>query len=453
MSQNDAAKFGPGADDMFSFDLATGATMDLGGGDDTVSAMADAVTQVRLTFTSAEVGNGFANDSNTMANQDGGLAVRMQAEDGADGLVGPVSRFDDEGVTFESDGSYTFDVRDLVSGAQRGNGFDTVTLGTLAADRIVERFSMEAYYINGGMGDDRITGGGANDFLVGGAGNDMLDGRRGNDSFIGGGGDDMIRGGVGADLSIFTVATEGSDKIDLGRGRDTVNVVAATTALQVRLTFTSAEIGNGMANDGGVLANQDGGLAVRLQAEDGIGGLAGAVSRFDDEGMTFVGVTAGVTFDVRDLVSGTARGDQFDVVVLGTAGNNRLNETSEARSYYVNAGMGDDRVKGGLDADFLVGGAGNDALQGNQGADSLLGGSGNDTFVFAGDVGADTVFDFVSGTDKIDLSAYAVGFADLSFATVGANAVVGVDTDGNTVSDFQITLLNVAAPVEGDFVF
>ena len=72
---------------------------DLGKGEDTVLVKGTA-EQVRLTFTSADVSNGNPLDSNTMANQDGGLAVRLQAEDGADGLTGPISRFDDEGITF-----------------------------------------------------------------------------------------------------------------------------------------------------------------------------------------------------------------------------------------------------------------------------------------------------------------------------------------------------------------
>ena len=50
---------------------------DLGDGNDTVTISAGrGVPEVRLTFTSSEVGNGNARDSNTMANQDGGLAVR-----------------------------------------------------------------------------------------------------------------------------------------------------------------------------------------------------------------------------------------------------------------------------------------------------------------------------------------------------------------------------------------
>ncbi|MFC7688506.1 hypothetical protein ACFQY5_01525 [Paeniroseomonas aquatica] len=160
-------------------DAAT--SQDLGKGEDTVLVKGSA-EQVRLTFTSAEVGNGNPLDSNTMANQDGGLAVRLQAENGADGLTGPISRFDDEGITFKSASpGLTFDVRDLVAGTQRGDQFDAVTLGTAKDDRTDVSGSREAYYINAGMGNDSLTGGKGNDFLVGGAGDDWLKGGRGDD--------------------------------------------------------------------------------------------------------------------------------------------------------------------------------------------------------------------------------------------------------------------------------
>ena len=374
-------------------DAAT--SQDLGKGDDTVLVKGSA-EQVRLTFTSAEVGNGNPLDSNTMANQDGGLAVRLQAENGADGLTGPVSRFDDEGITFKSASpGLTFDVRDLVAGTQRGDQFDAVTLGTAKDDRYDESGSREAYYINAGMGNDSLTGGNGHDFLVGGAGDDWLKGGRGDDSLL---------GGAGNDTAVFKPARDGADTIDLGAGDDVV-LVQHGRGEQIRLTFTSAEVGNGNANDSNTLLNQDGGLAVRFQMEDGADGLKGPISRFDDEGITFK-ATHGSTFDVRDLVAGTQRGDQFEAVQLGTMANDVIDHSGDRDAYYVNAGMGDDAVTGGSGRDFLVGGAGNDTLTGGAGQDSLLGGGGADTFVFnTCDTTPDSIVDFVAADDTIQLDA------------------------------------------------
>jgi len=446
-----------GEEDVLRFDISDGrpVRLDLGEGDDTVRIRADDDddSQVRLTFTSAEVGNGDPRDSDTMANQDGRLAVRVQAEDDDGETSGRISRFDDEGIRFVGRGDLTFDVRDLVSGVARGDMFDVVQLGTMDDDLFDERGERAAYYVNGGMGDDEATGGRGDDFLVGGAGNDALDGRRGDDSFIGGGGDDSVLGRQGDDVATLTLATDGADEINLGGGSDTVNVVAPIEAGQVRLTFTSAEVGDGETRDSGALTNQDGGLAVRLQAEDGAGGLSGVVSRLDDEGISFVSGTPGVTFDVRDLVSGTERGDQFDVVRLGTRRDDGFDERGEETASYINGGSGEDRLRGGRVEDFLVGGIDDDSLNGRQGDDSMIGGGGDDTFSFRGNAGDDLILDFISGEDTIDLSAFEIEFADVVSTTSGADTLLGVDTDGDDAADFEITLVNAAAPLETDFLF
>jgi Ca2+-binding RTX toxin-like protein len=404
--------------------------VDLGSGSDLVVVSADAPTEVRLTFTSAQVGNGAVNDSNSMMNQDGGLAVRLQAENGSDGLTGSLSRYDDEGITFVGGTGVTFDVRDLVSGVQRGNLFQVVTLGTIGADTLTAVQAARPYYFNAGMGDDTITGGTTNDFLVGGAGLDTLDGGGANDTYIGGGGNDAITDtGGGNDTAIVNVSTDGSDSVNLGDGSDVVTVASATPG-QVRLTFTSAQVGNGNPNDSNTMANQDGGLAVRMQAEDGGDALTGPISRYDDEGIAFV-AGPGVTFDVRDLVSGVQRGDEFAVVTLGTVAADTLTAVQPTRSYYFNAGMGNDSVTGGLANDFLVGGAGNDRLEGGAGDDQHIGGGGNDGFAFSlgSETGADTIIDF----QKIDILVTDALLRDGNkdgFISFGANGVLDLDAGG-----------------------
>ena len=441
-----------GGDDFVRFDISRGAPVNrnLGAGDDVVEVRGnDALRQVRVTFTSAEVGNGNPNDAGTLANQDGGLAVRVQAEDGQGNLTGAISRFDDEGIEFTSRGDVKFDVRDLTNGAQRGDFFDVVRLGTIAGDVIDESGESESYYINAGMGDDVVTGGNNRDFLVGGGGNDTLTGNAGDDSFIGGGGVDRIFGGEGNDTQLFNVATDGADQTDLGAGNDAVRVTAPGGG-QVRLTFTSGEVGNGNANDSNTLANQDGGLAVRFQTEGPNDTLTGPVARFDDEGINFVADFAtGQTFEVRDLPTGVSRGN-FQVVRLGTGGADTIDDTGRAITYYTNAGAGDDTVFGGTLSDFLVGGAGNDRLNGREGDDRFIGGGGADVFEFSGTTGNDTILDFASGTDKIDLRAFGINASNVTQSTAGGVTTVFVDT---AATDFTITLSNGAVPVTSDFVF
>ena len=249
----------------------------------------------------------------------------------------------------------------------------------------------------------------------------------------------------------FDISKSGGVSRDLGDSQDSVRVKSDDDVDQIRLTFTSSEVGNGNANDSGILANQDAGLAVRVQAEDGSGNLTGPISRFDDEGITFT-TKDDATFDVRDLVSGTERGDQFDVVMLGTSAGDTFNESGSSEAYYVNGGMGDDVITGGSANDFLVGGAGNDRLNGGGGDDSFIGGGGADVFIFTDTPGDDRILDFVSGTDKIDLSAYGIAASGVSTMASGADTILMVDSDANGSADFQITLVGAAAPAAGDYI-
>ena len=149
-------------------------------------------------------------------------------------------------------------------------------------------------------------------------------------------------------------------------------------------------------------------------------------------------IVTSMTFDVRDLVSGAARGSRFEVVRLGTSGNDAIDDSASARPTYINAGMGDDEVTGGTRSDFLVGGGGDDRLSGGRGSDSLLGGLGGDTFAFSGSSGADRILDFASGTDRIDLSAYGIDIGDVETSASGANTLIDVDSDSDGAFDFQI---------------
>ena len=383
---------GLAGDDSVNYDLAMDGAdqIDLGAGMDTVNLSATGSTEIRVTFTSAEVGNNNPNDSGLLANQDGGLAVRLQAEDAMGALMGDIGRADDEGISFVAAAGTTLDIRDLVSGVARGDQFNVATLGTNVADMIDESMETTNYYVNAGQGDDMVMGGSGNDFLVGGAGNDMLTGNMGNDSFIGGGGNDTIMGGDGDDtVAAYNLASDGMDMINLGAGMDTLNV-SATGASQIRVMFTSSEVGNNNANDAGTLTNQDGGLAVRIQAEDNTGALIGNIGRADDEGTTIV-AAAGTTLDIRDLVSGVARGDQFNVATLGTNAADRFLMAFDTRNLYINAGQGNDEIRTGSGNDFLVGGAG---------ADIMRGGAGNDSYIV--DNALDVVQDFAGqGIDTV----------------------------------------------------
>ena len=170
-----------------------------------------------------------------------------------------------------------------------------------------------------------------------------------------------------------------------------------------------------------------------------------------------------------DVLTGNSSID----VIFGGAGDDRINGNGGGDRLY--GGSGNDFINGQGDDDTLYGGSGSDDLTGAQGIDALIGGygadnltgsQGNDTFRFLSELDrGDTITDFTSGADKLDLSAIDAnttnGAGNDTFAfggttptangiwTVasGANTLVYADTDGdvNTV-EFYFTLVNTPTP-------
>ncbi|MGN6830354.1 ExeM/NucH family extracellular endonuclease [Paucibacter sp. M5-1] len=100
------------------------------------------------------------------------------------------------------------------------------------------------------------------------------------------------------------------------------------------------------------------------------------------------------------------------------------------------------QVAGTAGRDTIVGTAGDDQIEGGAGADTLTGGAGRDQFVYRSMLDAgDTVTDFAVGEDVLVLSqllqasgivsADPLGQGFVSCTMSGANAVIGIDTDGS----------------------
>lgn len=135
--------------------------------------------------------------------------------------------------------------------------------------------------------------------------------------------------------------------------------------------------------------------------------------RYDVSGSRRIGIDA-------DL----ARGSIYDmnrqidqVVSIENVTGGRLDDTirGNAVANTLDGFHGDDFLQGRGGKDILIGDKGQDSLNGGAGGDRLAGGEGNDilrgglgadTFVFDTITDEDTVVDFVSGIDKIDVSAF-----------------------------------------------
>ena len=137
---------------------------------------------------------------------------------------------------------------------------------------------------------------------------------------------------------------------------------------------------------------------------------------------------------------------------------------------------GNDLLLGGGGNDLLNGGDGNDTIHGGAGIDKAWGGSGMDYFMFGNDAlgqgGIDEVMDFLTGTDKLDLSAIDANklvSGDQAFTLIGGKSfshkagelqvklygdgmLVAGDINADGVADFSVWVLGVAKLGATDFV-
>ncbi|TNE63214.1 MAG: calcium-binding protein, partial [Alphaproteobacteria bacterium] len=155
--------------------------------------------------------------------------------------------------------------------------------------------------------------------------------------------------------------------------------------------------------------------------------------------------------DGNDWVSATTYyttvpGDQLHSYLSGGAGDDVLESANSADTLL--GGTGNDTIYGSSGNDTMDGGADNDELRMAGGNDLVTGGTGADTFVVLSNWAADTITDFDTSADLIDLTSHDARYVDLVFTQSGANTIitfgtgVGSTTGGDSGS---LTLLNTTA--------
>jgi Ca2+-binding RTX toxin-like protein len=311
-------------------------------------------------------------------------------------------------MTYQSSWPYTDDLGTLDVAAMRAQyGAASATAGWVLG------FAAGVLSVTGSSRGDSILGVAGRNLLEGAGGADSLLGRQADDTLRGGEGDDHIWGNVGNDglygaggndaLYGFSAAVgwaNGSDSLYGGAGRDSLMGGSNADAL-----FGGA--GRDLLDGRG--------------SEDQMRGGAGA-----------------------DTLTGGA-GAWGNQVMYGDGGSDVLRGEN-----------GNDALYGGAQGDTLEGGGGWDSLFGDDGDDVLFGGgtgsvkdtftggTGADRFVFTPADGASTMYitDFTRGEDKIDLTAMAVGWAD-----------VGKSGTWLIVEGLWINTTVTAQIAAGDFVF
>ena len=267
----------------------------------------------------------------------------------------------------------------------------------------------------GSFHDDILAGNHRSNRLRGLDGNDVLEGRQGHDVLDGGAGNDRLEGGLGADA------------LTGGPGADTASYQSSPAGVEVRLHSGKVQGGHAAGDtfpETVAFAWTDAdGQTQRLQVPD-VEHLHG--SAHND-------VLAG---DGRNnVLSGDAGNDTLyggplggDDLLRGGSGNDKLY-----------GGQGADTLQGGRGADALRGGPGNDRLHGDDGNDRLHGGDGADTFVLDIGGGNDTILDFGTGGDRIDLAAFTAirSTDDLTLTQRGDNLVIDLSAQRGGVVTLQ----------------
>lgn len=237
-----------------------------------------------------------------------------------------------------------------------------------------------------------IVGTAAAEAVSGTAGADTIFGDGGDDQVMGFDGDDLVMGGEGDDTLYAGINDAGADTLEGGAGDDLI------------LGFSGEDEAFGQGGS------------------DTLDGGADDDSLFGGDGDDFLYGRSGA-----DLLEGGAgddelSGNQDSDTLIGGAGDDSI--YAQFGDDFADGGFGDDLIFGGLDD-------GSDTLAGGAGDDTLYGLDGDDTFIFGAGDGVDTVKDFTSGSDALDLS----GLGE-DYDTVEEILAAGAQDGGNAVFTF-----------------
>ena len=418
-------------------------TVEGGGGDDTITGLGGDDTLTGNEGADTFVfGSGHGSDTITDFTVD---TDRIDLT----GLTG-ITQFSDLTISDNSDGNAVIDL------SAHGGGSITLTgvsTSALDADDFV-------FYV---------------DVYTGTSYRDTIEGAHGDDTLTGGGGaDTFVFRDDSADDTITDFSTTDGDKIDLRGLTQTVTWAALSskittvtdpndpntvTGLKIDLT----DFGGGTITLTGLTAVSD--LTEEMFILDRIVGSDDAddVLQGGSSDDTMTGGTGADTFvfgpghgndtitdfstadDKIDLTAFTASitWAQLQAAMTQTDDDPLTTGVDETATVIdlTSFGGGEITLEGvtmtDLTADMFVlddfaGGTGDDTIEGGTTDDTMTGGEGADTFVFEPGHGNDRITDFISGTDKIDLTAFTgiTSLDDLIYWQSGGDTLIYLRFDG-----------------------
>jgi len=178
------------------------------------------------------------------------------------------------------------------------------------------------------------------------------------------------------------------------------------------------------------------------------------IAGFDIDGGSGPTPQAYVDAVAASFMAGNASRLALDTKVTGLTTTEYQNFSIAYGTIIENAigGSGRDLLWGNDVANTLDGGKGNDVLRGFGGNDTLIGGDGRDSFVFDNDGSIDTVKDFVTGVDSLDLRGVAGATSQYVSFDAKSHTLL-IDTDHNGSADMKIIVLGSAVNLASDVLY
>lgn len=315
-------------------------------------------------------------------------------------------------------------------------------------------------------GRDRIEGLGGGDFLVGHGGKDKLYGGEGDDYLDGGSGVDTIDGGNGFDRASFAEldATQGV-VVDLytqtvtNDGFGNAETMTSIEAIGAGTIFADFMTGNdehnflwGGLHDQLICGGGDDDIEIDdaptlIDGGDGIDTIIGSSQErlvdTDHDGVAEIEATTnGVSINLeREKIVDDGWGNQGRVLNVENAWGSNGDDTlvGDDGNNVLYSFMGDDVIKMG---------AGDDTTSGGDGVDVMTGGAGADHFQYylvqesTGSV-VDSITDFTSGEDRIDLFNFVSG-VDATVTADKFKHIAGA-ADGDHLAAGHAVLVDVGA--------
>jgi Ca2+-binding RTX toxin-like protein len=381
---------------------------------------------------------------------------------------------------YQGDRLLAFNPSDLLDDTIIIKTLDTTVTGQFARVIYDLQSDRAGTQLNGGQFDDSLSGSAARQTLSGGAGNDTLQafgdrslllGGAGNDLLIGFGNQVTLTGGAGID--VFRLYQADFTITDLQRG-ETIMVYRYSTAFEAALNRLTASGANIVYAVNGVFEQSDLSMVGRqgndtfqgssfndsLRGEggnDSLSGGSGNDTLFGGDGLDTLRGGNGADSLWGGAANDWLEGGAGDDVLGGDGGNDT-----------VLGGFGNDVLNGGADNDVLMGldgndtlngGLGNDILNGGIGENVLTGGGGNDIFVFGptNQSLVNTITDFTTNSDKIDLSAFTL--AGFSIATIrnavqfnSATRTLSADINQDRILDLNVRLNTSSFNLRNDVI-